>query len=161
MFSLLSQLPKSDKDLKKHITALSGMADDAHHSGLFDHLYECLSILDSKSSSLLAFNSIIIAVFAIFMTGGLASGEWLVLNFGMATVLGSCLLLLSVVWVHWSTTDNLGDLQKHALILLRVRRSRTIKYRLAWYFAIAAVMSLALFIVVRFVHRLISGPQLS
>ena len=127
------------------------------HQQLFDHLYGCLSILDAKSSSLLSFNSIIIAVFAIFMTGELGRVEWIAINIGMASILVSCLLLLSVVWVHWSTTENLADLEKHALILLDVRRSRTIKYRLAWYFVVAALGDLSAFLVLRFIIRALNA----
>ena len=152
MFKLYSQLPRDRKALEEHITALARMTNVREHQELFDHLYGCLSILDAKSSSLLSFNSIIIAVFAIFMTGQLHWLEWIAVNVGMASILVSCLLLLSVVWVHWSTTDNLADLKNHALILLEVRRSRTIKYRLAWYFAVAALVVLSLFLAVRFVR---------
>ena len=126
------------------------MTNEREHQALFDHLYECLSILDSKSSSLLSFNSIIIAVFAIFMTGGsLSGGQWVVIAVGMASVLASCLLLLWVVWIHWSTTENLSDLEIHALVLLNVRRTRTIIYRVAWYLAVAAVLCLSVFVVMR------------
>ena len=41
-----------------------------HNKDLFDHLYDSLGILDSKSQSLLGFNPIIGAVFALFMQGG-------------------------------------------------------------------------------------------
>lgn len=149
MFDLYAQLPKDRDELKNHVSSLSKMTNEREHQKLFDHLYGCLSILDSKSASLLSFNSIIIAVFAIFMTGTLTWFQWATVTAGMATVLASCLLLLWVVWVHWSTTENLGDLERHALILLDVRRNRTIIYRLAWYFAVVSVLCLAAFVVVR------------
>ena len=150
MFELFAQLPKGPQELRQHISALSRMTSERGHQELFDHLYECLSILDSKSTSLLSFNSIIIAVFAIFMTGGsLSVAQWTPIAVGMASVLVSCLLLLWVVWVHWSTTDNLANLENHALILLTVRRSRTIIYRIAWYFAVVAVLCLSAFVVIR------------
>lgn len=149
MFSLYAQLPKDEKALRDHVKALGTLTGVKEHHELFDHLYGCLSILDAKSSSLLSFNSIIIAVFAIFMTTALGRVEWIPISLGMASILVSSLLLLSVVWVHWSTTSNLVDLEKHALILLRVRRSRTIKYRLAWYFAVAALVALTGFFMLR------------
>lgn len=152
-FKLLSQLPRTDEDVRRHINALTNMANAKGHEEIFDHLYSCLSILDSKSSSLLAFNSIIIAVFAIFMTGDLGLSDWAILNGGMVSILISSLLLLSVVWVHWSTTENLADLENHALILLTVRKRRTIKYRLAWYLAVTSVLCLAGFIVMRLLRE--------
>jgi len=153
MFRLYEQLPKDEKALHSHIAALSRMTEVREHQELFNHLYGCLSILDAKSSSLLAFNSIIMAVFAIFMTGVRSRAEWIAVNLGMASILASCLLLLSVVWVHWSTTENLSDIEKHALLLLKVRRSRTIKYRLAWYLAVAALGGLSVFLVLQFILR--------
>lgn len=107
MFNLYEQLPMDEKALRAHIAALRRITDFQEHQELFDHLYGCLSILDAKSSSLLTFNSIIIAVLAIFMTRRLEGVEWIAINIGMASILVSCLLLLLVVWVHWSTTEDL------------------------------------------------------
>lgn len=152
MFKLYSQLPRNKGELQKHIAALGAMTNVREHQELFHHLYDCLSILDAKSTSLLSFNSIIIAVFAIFMASEPRGFAWIAVNFGMAMILVSCLLLLSVVWVHWSTTANLEDRENHALILLDVRRSRTIKYRLAWYFSVAGMVGLSLFLAIRVVR---------
>lgn len=142
MFRLFAELPKDPEELKRHVAALSAMSGAEAHGKLFDHLYGCLSILDSKSTSLLTFNSVIIAVFAIFMVGDPGGAAWIFVGIGMAAILMSCLLLLSVVWVHWSTTDHLTDHEKHALTLLQVRRARTIKYRLAWYLSVWSLLSL-------------------
>jgi len=131
------------------------MADAGHHE-LFEHLYGCLSILVSKSSSLLMFNSIIIAVYAIFVARGPQPLEWIPIGIGMVTVLISCFLLLSVVWVHWSTTTDLYDADEHALTLLRVWLKRTIKYRLAWNLAEVALAFLSVFLVLHFL--LLPGP---
>lgn len=149
MFKLFSQLPKSDADFERHIYALRKMVNQAEHQKIFDHLYASLSILDSKSSSLLGFNSIIIAVFALFLTQGGELGRFggISLGVGMASVIISCFFLLSVVWVQWSATDELSDPRRHEIDLLKVRKSRTLKYRLAWYFAKTSVISLSVFLV--------------
>lgn len=152
-FKLFSQLPRGPEELGDHIVALKRMTNAHEHQAIFEHLYSCLSILDAKSSSLLTFNSIILAVFAIILPSTHGSSQWIAINTGMVTVLVSSLLLLSVVWVHWSTTDDLQDLEHHALTLLDVRRFRTIKYRLAWYLAVAAVFSLCAFLLLRVINR--------
>jgi hypothetical protein len=152
-YSLYSQLPRTVEDVDAHIRALSRMTAEHEHSAVFDHLYECLSILDSKSSSLLSFNSIIIAVFAIFTTETLAQVEWLIISVGMAAVLASAFLLLSVVWVHWSTTEDLGRLKSHGMVLLMVRRGRTVKYRLAWWLSVISMIALSAF----FAFYVVSG----
>lgn len=158
VFSLYSQLPTGRDELRKHIESLSRMANQREHQELFSHLYECLSILDSKSSSLLSFNSIIIAVFAIFMTGELVWFEWIAVSVGMATILVSCLLLLWVVWIHWSTTENLANPENHALVLLDVRRGRTIQFRLAWYLAVTSVICLIVFLLLHVLRVQSSAP---
>jgi|SRR5689334_18248649 len=146
MFKLHAQLPKSDSDLREHVAALKGAIGP---DKLFDHLYGCLTILDSKSSSLLGFNSIIIAVFAVFLAGQTNLGVYggVCVGAGMAAVIVSCFLLLSVVWVHWSTTHDFANRDRHALNLLKVRRTRTLRYRLAWYFSVTSVLSLSAFLV--------------
>jgi hypothetical protein len=149
-FGLHAQLPRTQSDLEDHVSALSGMTSAHEHEAVFDHLYGCLSILDSKSSSLLSFNSIIIAVFAIFMTTAPQTLEWIAIGSGMTMVLASSFLLLSVVWVHWSTTDHLQDHARHAVILLQVRRDRTIRYRLSWYLAVLAMINMVGFLLIRF-----------
>ena len=137
--------------MREHVTALkTAIGQDK----LFDHLYGCLTILDSKSSSLLAFNSIIIAVFALFLTGQIHLGVYggICVGAGMATVIVSCFLLLSVVWVHWSKTDDFPDKDRHAFDLLKVRKTRTVLYRLAWCFSVTSVLGLSAFLVGKVFH---------
>jgi hypothetical protein len=147
MFKLYAQLPKSDSDIRKHVDALQqAIGKDK----LFDHLYGCLTILDSKSSSLLAFNSIIIAVFSVFLAGQINLGLYggICVGVGMVAVIVSCFLLLWVVWVHWSTTTDFSHSYKdHAFHLLKVRIARTLKYRLAWYFSVTSLLGLSAFLV--------------
>jgi hypothetical protein len=153
-FKLYAELPSQPADLKRHVAALGAMASSERHAKLFDHLYGCLSILDAKSTSLLTFDAVIIAVFAVFMAGELPLISWVIVDLGTVTILVSCFFLLSVVWVHWSTTDHLADFEQHALTLLEVRRARTIKYRLAWYLSVSALIMLALHLILRLVYRL-------
>ena len=155
MFSLFSQLPGKPEDMKAHIESLTKVVLSEEQSDIFDHLYSCLSILDSKSSSMVSFNSIIIAVLAIFMTRTLTFPEWAFVNLGMAFILVSALLLLSVVWVHWSTTQDMQNPQEHGHHLLQVRNSRTVRYRLAWYLAVLSLASLSAFLMIRFA----AGPR--
>lgn len=138
MYNIFEQLPCSQSEVKAHTNALSQMAKDEEHKALFGHFYECLTILDGKSASLLSFNSIIIAVFAIFMAGAFTILEFVILNLGITLALIPSILLLFVVWIHWSTTADLSNLDQHAITLLKVRRTRTIKYRISWHFSASA-----------------------
>ena len=150
MLRLFHQLTKTREEMESHVAALSKTHTDPEHQVLFGHLYGCLSILDDKCASLLSFNSIVIAVFAIFMTTDITTTGFVIVNIGMASVLLSSLLLMSVVWVHWSTTVDLANLHEHAVRLLAVRDSRTIRCRLAWWFSTLAIVILAAFLVQRF-----------
>ena len=141
---------KTEAALGSHINALRTMTESKEQK-LFEHLYTCLSILDTKSSSLLAFNSIISAVFAIFMLATLPRAQWIILNIGMASILVSSLLLLLVVLIHWSPPEDLDDLGRYKLVLLKLRSSRTFKYHMAWTFSFLAVGTLCVFLGVRFV----------
>lgn len=149
MLNIYAQLPCTKVEVKQHTEALSEMSKNAEHKALFDHLYECLSIIDSKSASLLSFNAIIIAIFAIFISGKQSPVEAILLGFGVFLVLASSLLLLFVVWIHWSDTKELNDLDGHAITLLKVRRTRTIRYRIAWYFSVGAIIILTIFLLIR------------
>jgi len=128
------------------LKAMRRMTTDVDHQPVIEYLYQCLSILDSKCSSLLSFNSIVMAVFAIFMTSqDLTVFQKTSIAIGTFTVLMSSLLLLGVVRITWATSEELSDLDGHVRILMDVRTSRTDTYRYAWYFSVAAVFGLGLF----------------
>lgn len=153
MLRISHGLQRTEDESRAHIDALCRVVLSDRHRELFQHLYDCLSILDAKSQSLLGFNSIILAVFAIFLTGELGSLQHIAANGGMAMILTSSLLLLSVVWVHWSGTDDLSSQDEHALRLLSVRNTRTRRYRLAWLLSVASLVALGLLLVVKLVGR--------
>lgn len=88
------------------------------------------------------------------MTTDMAPKSFVLVNVGMAGVLVSSLFLMSVVWIHWSTTADLENLREHAVRRLAVRRSRTIRYRFAWWLSTLAILILAAFLVGRFLARL-------
>lgn len=145
MFNLFPQLQNTEEQRQAHIAALNKLiANEADHK-LFDHLYQTLTILDAKSSSLLVFNGIIIAIFAVFMPTEMPKIDRTALIFGMVSIFLSCLLLLLVVLVHWSSTPvlKLGK-EKYLSLLLKIRNSRTLKYRWAWCCSILAMGSLCL-----------------
>lgn len=144
MFRLFDQLPRTEDEFEKHLSALEVMTGDAGNEALINHLYGTLSILDSKSSSMLAFNGIMVAAYVIYLAATKTSNlQFVLANFGTISVLVSSALLLSVVWVHWSTTEDLLNGRIHYLDLVKVRMSRTVRYRIAWYFSFLGVFSLA------------------
>ena len=148
----LSQLPRKDQ-LNDHVSALKALQERKQDQDLFDHLYQSLSILDAKSQSLLGFNSLLAAVFAIFMQGDLIDKNRRFAAIGIALTLASSLLLLLVVWVQWSTPTEMSHRTTFPVTLLALRKERTIEYRLGWYLSSLAVLAL-----VFLVGQLIMSP---
>lgn len=111
----------------------------------FAFLYGNLSILDQKSSTLLAFNAIGMTAISVWL--GYVPPNWLhlALDLIFLVLLASCALALSVVNLHWSTIEELSDDELQTRTLLRKRDSRTISYKRAWALSVTSV--LALFVV--------------
>lgn len=146
---ICEDLPTGPFSIRTYGRNLSRLFSDQAHESLFIHMYDNLTILDAKSGSLLQFNSVLMAVFAIF-TAGIEASLINVIGFlGIVLALLSSLLLLQVVWVHWSSSDHMRSPVKHMGKLLSVRKSRTICYRIAWNLSQLSGIFLFLFIVIK------------
>jgi hypothetical protein len=154
------QLPRTAPQRKEHIDRLRQILDDESHRSLFDHLYASLSILDSKSASLLQFNSVLAAVFTLYLQGEkLPLSHFIVGVIGITAALVSCYRLLNVLWVHWSTRDHMTTAEDHSDTLLRVRAERTLGYRVAWNWSKVAVLDLFVLVGLVLVERVaMPGP---
>ena len=151
------QLPRNGTERKEHITRLKQILDDESHKSLFDHLYASLSILDSKSASLLQFNSVLAAVFTLYLQGErIPLFHFIVGVIGILAALVSCYRLLNVLWVHWSTQGHMTTVEAHSDTLLRVRAERTLGYRKAWNWSKAAVLDLFLLVGLGLLERVAS-----
>lgn len=149
---LCHQLPitkEETQNYKKEFKKMFADKNEIHHQW-FSHLYKTLSILDNKSSSLLAYNSIIMAIFAIFMTNFPTRQSSPLIISGLICLLTSSVFLLTIIWVHWSKKEDLIDSDKHVDILLYVRRCRTIRYRVAWILSSLAMILLFFFLLWKF-----------
>jgi len=130
----------NETERRKHLEYLKALQNDEIHFSTFQFMYDNLNIIDSKSSALLTFNSLIIAVLAIW-TSNISTGIFLyVYAFILILFLISSLLCLLTVFLHWSPSDQLKDIKKHIDLLLQVREQRTIKYRYAWYLAYLGIL---------------------
>jgi hypothetical protein len=143
MLGLHAQLQRCAEERKVHLEALSEHVLGDKDKALFEHLYACLSILDTKSQSLLGFNSIIIAVFTILLGRQLTTLGWVLAIAGVLLVTSCALLLLSVVPVRWSSTEDCNNPVLHKDRLLTVRNARTLRYRIAWFLAVVSMIDLA------------------
>jgi hypothetical protein len=145
---LHEDLPSSQGEIISYEENLITLFKDDVGQSIFAHLYDNLTILDAKCASLLQFNSVLMAVFAIFIAKIEPDEANVPGLLGILFALISSLLLLQVVWVHWSTSDHMQSPQKHMTKLLAVRRARTLFYRIAWNLSQVAGICL-LFIVYR------------
>lgn len=145
---LNEDLPTSQCDVTSYEENLVNLFKDEVSRSIFAHLYENLTILDAKCASLLQFNSVLMAVFAIFIAKIEPDEANVPGLLGILFALVSSLFLLQVVWVHWSTSDHMQTTEKHMTKLLAVRKARTLFYRIAWNLSQVAGICL-LFIVYR------------
>jgi hypothetical protein len=128
---------------RRTLAALKLLPEDQHEH---DHLYGCLSILDSKAAALLQFDAILIAtstiVLSIRATGVDAGAVAVVVALVLATV--SSAMTLLVINLFWTEASELGTPQQYLRHLLHVRDERTVRYRMAW---LAAWMSLVVLVI--------------
>lgn len=137
-------LPRTEAERRAHLAALEKREITRGYSGAFTFLYEGLSILDGKASSLLTFNAIGLTALAIWLEKIPLNLFHLTLDVAFLLFLISCGLCLTIVWLHWASTADLNDNDAHPLQLLAVRDARTVLYRWAWLFAVLAVTVIAL-----------------
>jgi hypothetical protein len=115
-----------------------------------DYLYNCLGILDTKSSALLQYDGFILAgaTFGVTLFPHPSLGTLFVI---LALVLSgvSAVLCLPVIWVYWTTTPQFSDERGEFTDLLGHRNRRTLYHRIAWLITPLAVFFLILGIIVR------------
>ncbi len=164
MLDLMKDLPKTKQETNQHLRLLTRMTMSKRNKPIFDHLYDCLSILDSKSSFLLTFNSLVLVVYTISFDKHFKIDNHIL---GIPLLLGaicsviSSFFLLKIVWVDWSATTSLSNLSDHAFELLSVRKQRTIHYRLAWHLSRISLVILSIFLIFIFLMMLDSTKSIS
>jgi hypothetical protein len=132
-------LHETDTERAAHLAALEQRKIVEGYSGNFTFLYEALSILDAKASSLLTFNAVGLTALAIWLANIPLNFFHLALDLAFLGFLASCALCLKIVWLHWVSTADLKSDDRYPVRLLEVRDSRTVLYRWAWLLAVFAV----------------------
>lgn len=120
---------------------ISGQSKEA----VSEYLYGRLNIIDAKVSSLLTFNSILLAVAAIFVgfqTISLSSTDrWLVKGSAICW-LGSTVCCLAISFLKWEHLDSSAgnfDDYRDKIIVVTIRR--TVIYNIAIFLIIVALVS--------------------
>lgn len=136
----------SDEQRSKHLISFQKLSKNDSYLEIFNFLYDNLNILDSKSSALLTFNSIIIAVLAVWTDDYdfATIDEWQILFYILYFVffillLISSLLSLISVYIFWSSTEDFNSPDENLKKLLKLREDRTIQYRRSWWLAFMGI----------------------
>lgn len=132
-------IPRPDSEEMDKLAAAQRANQAANNvdKDLINHLYGCLSSIDTKSGALLTNNSLWLAVIAIFSSSenfGFDKGSpWELLCALSAFVLifTSSALALITIYIRWSSSDELNDQSLLARTLLTERANRTIRLRVA------------------------------
>ena len=132
-------LHRNNTERAAHLASLKKHRKDEGYADNFDFLYDALSILDAKASSLLTFNAVGLTALAIWLANIPLNFFHLSLDFAFLGFLVSCVLCLIIVWLHWVSTADLDTDDACLVKLLEVRDSRTVLYRWAWLLAFVAV----------------------
>lgn len=133
-------LHRTDDERREHLAELEKRGIVGDYGSAFTFLYEALSILDSKASSLLTFNAVGLTALAIWLEKIPLNLFHFTLDVAFLLFLISCVLCLRIVWLHWASTQELKNEEVQPIDLLRVRDERTVLYRWAWFLAVCAVV---------------------
>jgi hypothetical protein len=132
-------------------------AEQAEHlaairqSRAHDYLYDCMSILDTKASGLLQYDSIVLAAATLALTFFPKSTSFGAILLFISLILSglSSVASLQVIWVYWTETVDFSNPNDEFIILLNTRNHRTVMYRIAWMLAQVSVVFLIVGIIVR------------
>ncbi len=125
---------------------------DGARSQLLDDIYKNLDTIDGKANALLTYCGIMIAASALLLSMG--RPPWLQVVAIGVVLLFSCaaaLLAMTVLHVHWTAPDQLGQrtLEEACQLYVDTRRSRTTRYLWAWSImfttTLATVVGLAVY----------------
>jgi amino acid transporter len=116
-----------------------------------EFLYANLSVLDSKASSLMAFNAIGLTALAVWLESIPSNWLHLALDIVFLLFLFSSATCLVTVWVYWSPPHHFGKPVLQTKALLEKRNRRTRLYRVSWVLSSLAV---AVLTVVSLIHAI-------
>lgn len=131
-------------DQVEHLAAI-------RQSRAHDYLYDCMTILDTKASGLLQYDSIVLAAATLALTFFPKSVSVGAILLFISLILSglSSVATLQVIWVYWTETVDFADTRDEFIVLLKTRNHRTVMYRVAWMLAQVSVVFLIVGIIVR------------
>jgi len=160
MLWIKASLPVDELGIQNYIAAWTRLLQETGHAtprqvqkSLFDHLYENLNVLDTKTGIVISLNGILVASYVFILAPGTnrisradAGAFLLAVLYSVVAIM----LCLRVIWVHWSSRVNLRDPASHMHALIRLRTRRTIGFRRAWTFTAVSLLALVILVANQF-----------
>lgn len=118
-----------------------------------DILYKILDVVDSKASTLLRFNGIVLAVLAIFVRFNPGDWQRYVYLILIIVLIVSCAFCFIVVQISWGFLERSNDPKIEFDDLARVACVRTRNYRIAWLISAGCGLALGVLVFVEIFRR--------
>lgn len=149
IFRIKQDLNTSKKQRKEHSTGLQKIISEDKHYEMFKFLYDNLNIIDSKASTLLSFNALVLVGVSIWLSGVYVLTLFLLVNaLPVVLLILSSLCCLHITYLHWSSTSDFNDMDAHIDELIKVRDKRSVYYRIAWLFSFLSLIILIVIIII-------------
>jgi hypothetical protein len=163
MLWIKASLPIDEPGIQSYISAWSRLLKQTGRStpvdvqrSLFEHLYDNLNVLDTKTGILISLNGILIASY-VFILSPKDTQVWNVdapaFLLAVAYSTFAIVLCMTVIWVHWSSRTNFEHADEHMHALIKLRTRRTIEFRRAWTFTAISLVALLVLMANRFLLR--------
>ena len=153
MWVIIDKILPNDKGVLKRISAYYGLPiERINDKEKIDFIYMILSVLDSKASSLMQFNGIIIAILAFLKNPlffiGHSITSYLSLAFSILSII-ICLPIISVAWNFMGkAVSKYGNIdpEKEIDSLCKIMVFRERSYQVAWLFSSLSVLFMGMFL---------------
>ncbi|HEY8004162.1 MAG TPA: hypothetical protein VIE16_08040 [Phenylobacterium sp.] len=163
MLWIKASLPVDEPGVQNYVAAWTRLLEQTGHAtpgevqkALFDHLYENLNVLDTKTGIVISLNGILIASYVFILAPGtnhISQADAAAFLLAVLYSVVAIMLCLRVIWVHWSSRANLRDPASHMHVLIWLRTRRTIDFRRAWTFTAVSLVALVILVSNQFLLR--------
>jgi len=138
---IYEDLHHSTEEAQIHVDEMKKLVDSGADFQIFNHMYECLNVLDNKCQGLMTINSVIIAILSFGLKWEDLNLEVLIIySVSFVMLIVSSILLLYLSFLKWVSTDDLRNYKQSMAELLLIRDLRTMRYRISVWLAVFAMI---------------------
>jgi len=137
---IYEDLHHSSSEAQEHVDQMKRLVESSADFQIFNHMYECLNVLDNKCQGLMTINSVIIAILSFGLDWDYVRFEVLmVYSISFVMLIVSSILLLYLSFLKWVSTEDLKNYKESMAELLIIRDLRTKRYRISVWLAVFAI----------------------